>query len=755
MVADNTNLTLDYYKVKVFLYKYVPQFTRTPDKDVSISNSNNQKIETYSAELDEAKYFVKYDLSDYISSYSFNQSINENTYDWSVIFQDTILTFDQINKMLKVEGGWDWGRNNVNFLSQMEALQGNVAAESVFIADAKISRGSQSKSFDTKLAPASGLLTRIDSTQVTPKGLRLSDLIQPYDMLAVFLYKSKTPLEDLRGTVISTTVTPSGLPYFQVSENNLGLPLSRKNLQTESILLSRIGVSTEEPIREITLFNTELVGYVLEKATSSTAGQVDTITVSGNGMSRLFGTTRRIVKSSLFQESIFKQLEYSGQKNQVSPYHSSFVGMKLHNIIQNLFFDCYRINFDTDESGGLSTSNLNTLNTVEVPTSSYLDIANLKVRNVTTANMFTIPVFLVSLVLKRLGVKYRDVRSQDNVQTIANKAKTVLPVIIKSQAEYQNDAIVEQDILEKQGKTPLQFANSIDVSLSQSGSLLIRRGDVNPVQFSDSLKDLVPYFKFFEQILTDFNPRTKTPYEIIDEIREKTFLEFVELPSGSISIRPPQYNSTKYTVYSDYLDIISTSYGLSSTSLISRQTVKYALDGLETVPGQEFFAYTDGKLILQFGHMEAAAEANPNYLSQKFSQAKASYAESRKAGVIAYAQYLLRLNNAALSTGSITCGYDSSIVVGKTFFDRTNSKFGYITSVSKTVSTGGEATMNITLSYVRDAVIKNNTLQVETLPTLLDISNAYASDVTRIAQEEARAHAEQFIGTSSSDRSPE
>lgn len=708
-MAD-TNLTLDYYKMKVFLYKYTPSFSIAQTDPTEVT-SPLQAISRYHVDLDE-KYFTKYDITEYVSSYNFSQEINANTYDWSVTLQNPILTFKQINDTLKVEGIIRWDSNNIQQLADYETLGESASkffyhvVESDYIVGAKRHRGQQSKSFDTKDSPASDLLTRIDSTNTTAPGLRLSDLVQPYDMISVFLYRGKTPLEDLTGAEI--TDGDSGLTVFVPTADGL-TPISKKQLQKESILLSR--TSLTDGI-QTTLFNNEFIGFVMAKTFSSAIGEVDTMNISGNGVTRLFGSTRRIIKSSFFQKSIFSINETSGQGDQVSAFHSNFVGLKLHEIFEELFRSCYRISFE----------NFETLPNA-VPTGSFLDISSLKVNNKKSTNMFSIPPYLMSLVLKHHGYKYRDVKDAASIDALITKASTERPRTMVAQVEYQDNTVVDTDILISSGAFKSTDPNSLDLALTDNPNLQVTNGSLDPVYFSSELDSVRPYFKFFEAVLANYNPALSTPYEIIDDLKANTFLEFIDSANGHAVIRVPQYNDTTQTIFSSSVDVLSSSYNFDITGLISRQTVKYAADALAQISPIEFLAYTNGKLLLQFGQLESAADANPNYRTEK--ETSATLADNKKSGIIHYARYLLRLRNAALSTGNFSCGYDPRISVGRTFFDEKLSKFGYITSVTKSVASGGTASTNFTLSYVRDAVWNGTTLSFQYLETMLDIAQGF------------------------------
>jgi len=228
-----------------------------------------------------------------------------------------------------------------------------------------------------------------------------------------------------------------------------------------------------------------------------------------------------------------------------------------------------------------------------------------------------------------------------------------------------------------------------------------RSGARSPIFYSSELDVLRPYFKFFDSILRDFSPEMKTPFEIIDEIKAKTFIEFFERPDGRIFIRPPEYNDVNFTIKSSTIEVINATYNETVRGLIARQTVGYAVDALPNVPGLNFFAYTNGKLLVQYGLMEAMADPNPNMKDVRTDDLEKT--QTLRKSAIRYAEYLLRLHNAALKTGTIVCGYDQRIMVGRTYYDERNNKFGYITGVSKSVASGGTATITFNLSYVRDA----------------------------------------------------
>jgi hypothetical protein len=249
------------------------------------------------------------------------------------------------------------------------------------------------------------------------------------------------------------------------------------------------------------------------------------------------------------------------------------------------------------------------------------------------------------------------------------------------------------------------------------------------------LNSLRPYFYVLEEILHVFNPGLKTPFEVIDEIKSKTLLEFFENPDGSITIRPPKYNvSDNNTIRSTDLDVLSTSYSDSAEGLVSRHKVGYGIDIIKKIGILQEYAFTNGKLLLQYGFLEAAVDDNPNVKNDKADNDSVEKLKIPK--MFKYAEYFLRLHNASLKTATITAGYDPRIAIGNTYYDDVNKKFGYIVGVSKNVSVGGPAPAQVSfqLSFVRDAFIdvtkSLNTINTETLSTLLDISNAGGTDIT-------------------------
>ena len=366
---------------------------------------------------------------------------------------------------------------------------------------------------------------------------------------------------------------------------------------------------------------------------------------------------------------------------------------------------------------------------------SFFDISSLQVANELGRNIFTIPPLLLAFVMKRRGFSFR--QTPDNaVSALANRARLdarhVIPV-----AKGPNPA----------DDSPIQFVEGpstlkekIDQNKIQSvidsveGTSVVKfTSGKTMIYFSAELNSLRPYFKMIEDVFRFFTPELKTPFEIIDEVKHKTFLEFFERGDGTVIIRPPQFNDVQNVIFSSDIDGMSASYVDTAENLLSRHSVAYGVDILGLVKPLQQFAYTDGKLLLQYGFMEAGADINPNVKNDKTEDT--TLTNKNDNALFKYAEYFLRLHNANLRKGSITANFNPNVIIGKTFFDEENKKFGYITSVSKTASIGGVSTMTFELSYVRDAVFGQDAqgneltekigsnIDFQKLDRLIDISN--------------------------------
>jgi hypothetical protein len=691
-MAQTRDKSLEFLRVKVFLYKYTPPFSLTQG-----ANGALFKMDRFSVPLDSSQYYSKYDISNYVASYTFNQAINEDTFNWAITLMNPVITFSDLDALRlagpklaakgdaihnlaqydaegKVVSGVNTGTVVATEGTGGAAPQGTIdLVDTPLIQQAKLDRG---------IAPDQ-LVTKTGTGQPTITGLKLSDIIQKYDLVSVFLYKETTPIENLKG--LPHTTTQNGFSFRTWNFAATGRSLTNADLQVETILLSPSPFDATRPF-----FNNEFNGFVMKKTAVKNVGGVDSLVVTGNGITRLFGATRRLLKASALQGSIYDVGELV-DPNAATPFQNIYANKTLPQIFNDLFNFVYRIQFDT-------TANFSSIH-------SFYDLSQLQVANFFNTNLFTIPPFLLATVMSQRGYSFRQPNSQASVQALIGD--------------------VQAQVASTPGK-PSTSSQAIDIALAGNSADQTLTEIYSPVFFSQELDSLKPYFLLIEEVLKFFNPELSTPFEIIDEIKAKTFLEFFERNDGTIIIRAPQYNDTTTTIFSTNLNPIESQYTDTAESLIARQSVGYGTDVIKGIEVIKEYAYSNGKLLLQYGFMESGADINPNVKNDKVNQD--TLTQTKDNGLFAYAQYFLRIANAALSTGTITADLDPSVQVGKTYYDAVNQRFGYITSLAKTVTIGGTATMNFSLNYVRDAYQdKSGNLQFEQLYRLVDVAQGFST----------------------------
>lgn len=774
-MSTNDQTSQEYLLCKVFLYKYTPPFTAQAGVTSSLST-----FTPYSIPLDDTAHFTKYDISPFVTSYSFDQDINETTYSWSVELQDLALSYATINNKLKVpalpgstiKNGLSFSQNtnsltllseyetNANTIKNNDPVQQN---STLPILDAKDKRGS---------VPGPMTIQGSNPTaSSTVHGLRLSDLIQEYDFISVYLYKNTTPLTNIWGIfTIDDSIDNNPLQIFTYKVTSDIPPFGLKNpldpfLQYESVLLTKMPNGQ-------TLFSNEFNGFVMKKIPTSTINQVDRVTISGNGWSRLFGSTRRAIKPSLFQNSLYQAGQVLGLTD-VSAFQTVYAGRNISQIIRDLFDLVYRIDFNTTFNSTSVTldqfdsTNINTLtlNVAQNPSivaiqnqpssfqnplgvqgapvvsssssfsmklqNSFFNITSLIVANSYPANLFNLPQYLLSTVMKLRPFAYIE---PINVPASINFIDDAISQAA-AQANVQTN-ITLGPISSREVQVPPETFQSVTQGLDQQ---VLNYNSTNPVFFEPEVQNLQAYFQFLADVFQPFSPELMTPYEILDQIRSISFVEIFEQPNGQFLIRSPQYNNMVSSVSgrsdialirSNNLNIITRSYPETVENLVTKLFMAYSVNGLPTVPGVNQFGYCDGKLLIQNGLLEMNAAANPNVNTQ--SDTNNSTNDSKTTGIFGYAEYLMELANARLKTGTITCDLDNTIQVGQTFIDENKFKFGYVIGISKRVVISGTATMNLNLSYVRDAIptyaTDNSIISINTdlLPVLTDIENSFS-----------------------------
>jgi hypothetical protein len=762
-MSTSDQVSQEYLLIKCFLYKYTPPFT--PQAGVTASLST---FTPYSIPLDDTNYFTKYDISQFVTAYSFEQNIDETTYSWSVELQDLALSYGTINSKLKVvppagstlKNGLSFsqGTNSLTLLSEYETgantfNNNNPATGELPILGAKSNRG-------LTPGPLTVQNTNLTTVLSTTHGLRLSDLIQEYDFISLFLYKNQTPLTDIYGVftvddsidnnplqIFTYKVTSNTTPAFQNFQNPVD-PF----LQYESVLLTKM------PNNQ-TLFSNELNGFIIRKNLVSAINQVDKVTVSGNGWSRLFGATRRAVKPSLFQNSLYQTGQVLGLGD-VTAFENVYAGRTIAQIIKDLFDLVYRIDFNTATPAEIAAASvpINPLNSTNLATStqvqagffasplgtstalstitsqqvllgtSFYNITSLIVANSYPANLFNLPQYLLSTVMKLRPFAY------------------IEPINVPASDSFISGAVSAAAALEVE--TGIGSANTVQVTPEafqtaiqnySTGQQVINYSSTNPVFVDPQVQNLKAYFQFLSEVFQPFSPTLQTPYEILDQIRSVAFVEIYEQANGQFIVRSPQYNNMASSVTgrsdiglvrSSNLNVISSSYTETVENLVTKMFAGYS-PNITPISTLQQFGYCDGKLLIQDGLLEMETAANPNAATASLSNSTTN--NSKTTGIFGYTEYLMEISNAKLKTGTIVCDLDNTVQVGQTFIDETKFKFGYIIGISKHTSVTGVATMSLLLSYVRDAVPEYNVdnsiknINMDLLPVLTDIENSFAS----------------------------
>jgi hypothetical protein len=721
-MVDNNQINIEYLITKVFLYKYTPPFDPVPNASTNPDVPALSSFDAYATVLNDTLYFTKYDISPFVVSYNVTQNIDETTYSWNLELQDLALSFSTIDNKLKIpapEGGKTTGlafstsTDSITRLAEYEANSdtlGDVTQPINNIIFAKKNRGKSYPGLTVQNPNLNGVLPQIS-------GLRLSDLIQEYDFISVYIYKNTTPITDVVGTFTANqpVLLNNPLPIFIQSPStvlsaNNGLSPNDPHFRYETVLNSPM-------LNGHPLFTNDLNGFVTKKTPIRAINQVDRILLSGNGWSRLFGCTRRLIKPSYLTGALYQQGQLLNAKA-VSGFQTVFAGKPISSIVRDLFDLVFRIDFN----------NISTLNGITTLDNSFYNISSLIAGNTYPANLFNIPQYLLACVMKRRAFEYLE------PQDITNFALT---------APSQINSSVPLSVT---GIPPEQFQDALKQIPGQVGTL----DTFSPVIFDADVQSLQAYFKFLDSVFTSkFSPDLKTPHEILEEIRKITFVEIFETSYGQFLIRAPQYNNTTIfnpkneqtainrldvsMVRSSNLNIISNTYAETTDNLITKLFTGFSINGLPVVSNLEQFGYCDGKLLDQFGLIESSTVANPNVNLKKSPES--SINDSKTNGLFEYCRYLLRILNARLKTMTVVCDFDPTIHVGYTFLDETNYRFGYISNISKQISVTGTATMTLGITYVRDVEFQlgqDNSivaLNVEQLPVLADLEKSFGGSV--------------------------
>jgi len=548
-------------------------------------------------------------------------------------------------------------------------------------------------------------------------GLLVSDLIQKYNIISTLVYAHASPSDTLEEAL------SRGDPFF----------FDKESLLLYTPLENVGGLATEFA----QLYEIEFTGFILDKSSNETAGQVNTVTVTGVGILGLMASTRRIFNTTIFQQSIFDTAETDSREGTISVFENVFHDLNDPVLIMEFLLDSvYKLDLrDRDRKESIKPSAFkesffkgNLFRDAQKYASSLLDISEMIRLNrfgetdskgviLGTENMFSIPMFLYANVMR---LRKFNVRTP-NISAYPMPASTTpSETFIK---ENSDDVFLPKEV-DGSGGAVLEIDQDLHVVETEAG--------LNNVKYK-------PYFLFLSGALGNYTPQLKTPLEIMNDVKGVCYLEFFETPGGRIVLRTPQFNNNvaipfqatggvslnANMITSEEIDPITTEYGQTAQDLITKLQMGYGEDFIPQLAPFLYYHYTNGKLLSQYGLLMRSVQANPNVRSLASSR-DLETSENKIKSIFEYCRFFLEYHNMSRRRGAITAKGNPHIKVGQTYFDVGNQKFGYINEVSKTLEVGGSYTMSFQMIAVRDATfaglgsgaVKHTTVSGDTLSKL-------------------------------------
>ncbi len=676
-------------------------------------------VERFAVDVAETgKDYYIFDLTNYVSSYTVGNGINQKISTWSITFKDNI-DFDIESDMFK------------SMLFSSSLLNSQSVNISTFNSDR----------FFNHLAEYASYTDCITTDET------IND--NNFDIETELFKETRTyGSKGIRKIKLSDLIQVFNFITLEICEN----------------------AESSSPI-----YKYEFAGFVKDKQRTNAAGGMPTIHVNGVGCLGLLGQSRRVYENSLLKSTLFDYSEMSDLKflgeddiRAVSAFQNMNQNKTPLEIFEQNFRCIYRIH-----------NNSNILTTQAKKDFYFIDESLIKSEIALSRNLFAIPSLLYAWYMKELGIAvktFKDTTKETTfLQKLSNKAEEFLrnPNLAKNstntlQTLWNNTYKKELDTLTEISfhRIPSLVELNLD-NLNKSYSYLNGFPKV-PLLITD-LGNLRAFFKQFAKLHIDWDTSTQTPLEVFNTVLKETFLELIELPDGRIWIRGPKYNINDYavekvspsfqestgimpsTIYwgddrttwnqqlkkatlssavlpdfcllhtsdnkhvrestniltsKNGIDIISTSYTEDISQIRSKQKLKFLIDYGIDMPFAIAY-YTNGKILSQFGVHESDAFTNANMRWKKINVNKqvehTNLNLNRIKSSTQIAKCLLNLNNANSKTGNIEAVGTSTLLLGNCIFDSEERKFGYIVKYHKTCSVGGNYTMSLSLNFVRDA----------------------------------------------------
>lgn len=724
-----------------------------PPATVSGGSSSSNKVEKpfkitkYKIDLNASEYFSKFDITQFVKSYTFNHSLYGNAYNWSLNLQDAVIPFSQLNpgtgsgtirKIAKFkdqtgkivasvtgppcrkDGSAIPANDLVHLMAEYESEDTYPTTfddEVNIIESAFLNRGigkvpyqstfqvaTQQQNIET--AHSSSISASVPSSQ--PSGIRLGDLVQKYNFISVFVYKS--PVSPIKA---KKSLFPKGVPKVDNPKSQSDYEVFDESNEVHLMLAG---------------FRNEFNGFVTDKSWEINTGQVDRVTVNGHGALRLFSDTLVMYDPALVANGFYGAAELAttlATQQKFTVFKNLFSGQDPIQILTQLLDLIYRVDFvvkKTPDGVDFPLTELHGFFNFEKMERLHMSPAIPSLTNpgdtsrnkLLAGNLFTIPPFLLACVMSLRNYNY-------NLNNTGAGISTVALLGVSSSSE--------------------KFLNTIDspdIQFSEMGTNLINSskftdefgGPCAQISFvSDQFK---PYFQMLKDGFSNFISTLKSPNQIMDEVIKFSLLEFYERPNGRIVLRTPQYNQFSRTTSlgvwdfsgnvldSKNFNMISRQYSEDGTQLFTQKRGSYAVNLVGDIFNGLFQpAYGNGKLMMQYGFREDTVEPNPILQPIVQKQQQAQHKIDLNNLVHKYVRFLLEFDNAGRRVGIVSLDGDPALEIGKLFFDSTNNKIGYIIDVKKTLTVGGTYTASLNLKFVRDAKTLDGFRNLPTLEELI------------------------------------
>lgn len=727
-------------------------------KQLISSKSNTEQVEKpyqvsqFSIDLDASKFFSKFDITQFVQSYTFGQSLHGNRYEWTLNCLDSVIPFTQLDsgsnlptvrKVARFQQPSPLGGLFITAKGPPCRPSGSASSDSdlVHLMAEYEAEGCYPKSFADEVATIEEVFLQRGNVATTlqassssnqANGLRLGDLVQKYNFISVFVYKSPVSFTQAKAALF-----PNGVPIVANPDPKVSSDFTPFDESNEVHLM-------------LAGFRNEFNGFVTSKAWTRAVGQVDQVSIVGQGILRLFSDTLSLYDPSILANGFYDASglvtvtpgiasSTSGTDTststlqKLSVYQNLFVGLDPIQVVSQLLDLVYRIDFNAEDVVA-DSSDFTAIHLVELH--GFYNMYKLASKHLKNApnplsgtggsgtskfsygNLFTIPPFLVSCVMALRNYNY-NLTNPDAGKTAYAYATT--------QGANPSKLVVGSD------GPDTKFPEGV---ASVRTTSFVEEFGGPCVQISFVAQQFDPYFKMVKTGWSNFISSLKSPHEIIDEVLKFSMLEFYERPNGRIVMRTPQYNQAARVTSSGALDssgnlltssdlsMISAAYAEDGKELLSQKRGSWAVNFIANI-GQGLIqpAYGNGKLMMQYGFRESTAEANPvlQPLQQINQQNSTSTTDINKL-IHQYVRFLLEFENASLKSGMIATNGDPRIEVGKLFFDQTNGKIGYIVEVHKSLTVGRSYTAQLNVKFVRDATGSlDSPVAFRQLPTLEEL----------------------------------